>query len=160
MSVDAARLWPWVPAALLTSMLAGLGTMAVIAARDPGFALERRYYEKAVAYDGVIAQRAENARLGWLATADVGHAAPDTLVVIRLREASGPLTGARVSVEALRNATAGVVLEADLTERAPGEYTCRIPMRRGGIWELRLRAERGSDRFTATLRTTVSEAAP
>ena len=61
-------------------MLIGLGTMATIATRDPGFALERDYYQKAVNYDRVIAQRGENARLGWSvvtrgSACGVGHGA-------------------------------------------------------------------------------------
>lgn len=162
MSGNGARLWPWVPAALLTCMLAGLGTMAAIAMRDPGFALERDYYQKAVAYDGVIAQRAVNARLGWNVDADVGRASsPEgTLLVIRLTDAAGPVRGAHVSVEALRNAAAAVVLEAELAERSPGKYACRLPMRHGGLWEVRVTAKRGSDRFTSVERTIVSEAAP
>ena len=162
MSALGARLWPWVPAALLTCMLAGLGTMALIATHDPGFALERDYYTKAVAYDGVIAQRAENARLGWSVDADVGLASSreGTLLVIRLKDVAEPVTGAQVSIEALRNAAAAVVLEAELAERSPGEYASRLPIRRGGLWEIRVTAKRGSDRFTSVERTTVPEAAP
>ena len=44
MTTLGARVWPWVPAGLLGAMLIGLGTMATIAIRDPGFALERDYY--------------------------------------------------------------------------------------------------------------------
>ena len=162
MSSVGVRVWPWVPAGLLTCMLAGLGTMAVIATRDPGFALERDYYKKAVAYDSVIAQRAENARLGWSAQTDVGPASlrDETLLVIRLRDRVGPAVGARVSVEALRNASAGRVLEAELTARSAGEYEGRLPLGYGGLWEFRVTAERGSDRFTAVERTFVPEAAP
>jgi len=161
-SAAGVRLWPWVPAGLLTCMLAGLGTMAVIATRDPGFALERDYYEKAVAYDRVIAQRAENARLGWSAHVAVGSASSrdDTSLVIRLRDGAGPATGARVTVEALRNASAGRVLEAELTERSAGEYEGRLPLGYGGLWEIRVTAQLGNDRFTAVERTVVSEAAP
>jgi nitrogen fixation protein FixH len=143
-------------------MLGGLGTMAAIATDDPGFALERNYYPKAVAYDREIAQRAENARLRWAVETEVGAAAlpSGTPLVVRLRDERGPLSGARLSVEALRNAAAAHVLDVTLTERAPGEYAARIAMARGGIWELRLTAERGNERFTATKRHDVSESVP
>jgi nitrogen fixation protein FixH len=162
MSAVGPRVWPWVPAGLLACMLAGLGSMAVIATRDPGFALERDYYAKAVTYDRVIAQRAENARLGWSAQADVGRASSrdGTELVVRLKDAAGPATGARVRIEALRNASAGRVLEAELTERSAGEYEGRLPMHYGGLWEIRVTAERGNDRFTAVERKVVSEATP
>jgi len=162
MSTVAARVWPWVPVGLLGSMLAGLFAMAAIAVRDPGFALERDYYKKAVAFDREIAQRVENERLGWTVRVDAGAAAPrsDTTLVVELRDATGPITGARVNVEALRNAAAANGLEALLTERRPGEYEARLPLRRGGLWEIRISASRGADRFTRVERRDVAEAAP
>lgn len=161
MTTLGARIWPWVPVGLLACMLGGLATMAAIATNDPGFALEPNYYEKAVKYDGEMAQRAENARLGWKLEASVGRAGADgTDVVVRLQNAEGPVSGARLSVEALRNASAAHVLDAPLVERAPGEYACKLAMARGGVWELRLTAERGGERFTAALRRDVAEGAP
>jgi nitrogen fixation protein FixH len=143
-------------------MLAGLGAMAVIATRDPGFALERDYYAKAVAYDRVIAQRGENARLGWLLRSELGDASSGgvTPFVVSVRNAGGPVTGARVSVEALRNASAQRSVDATLAERAPGEYSGELALARGGLWELRLTVERGRERFTAVERRDVAEARP
>lgn len=157
-----ARVWPWVPAGLLACMLTGLGTMATIAARDPGFALERDYYTKAVAYDRVIAQRGENARLGWLLETELGEAVAGQRTPFRLkvRNAEGPVAGARVSVEALRNATAQTPVDAMLVEHTPGEYAGNLPLGRGGLWELRLTVERGAERFTAVERRDVSERRP
>lgn len=160
MSTLGARIWPWVPAGLLACMLTGLGTLATIAARDPGFALERDYYEKAVAYDGEIAQRAENARLGWSIDSEVGPSVSgnERRFVVRARDAAGAITGARVSVEALRNATAQRPVDAELVERAAGEYEARLSLREAGLWEFRLTLERGRDRFTTIERKDVMEA--
>jgi hypothetical protein len=146
---------------LLGFMLAGLGTMAAIATNDPGFALEKNYYAKAVAYDHEIAQRGENARLGWSVDAELGTVRPgvETPLVVRLSDAGGPVSGASGRVEALRNASAGVVLEAHLEERSPGVYRALLPARRGGLWELRLAFERRGEHFTTTLRRDVLEAA-
>ncbi|HEX5101530.1 MAG TPA: FixH family protein [Polyangiaceae bacterium] len=161
MTTLGARVWPWVPVVLLTSMLGGLGTMAVIATDDPGFALERNYYEKAVNYDREIAQRGENARLGWKIETEIGRAAASGApVVVRIRDGSGPVSGARLSLEALRNASASRVLDGALEERAPGEYAGRVAIARGGVWELRLTAERGAEKFTAVERRSVAESAP
>lgn len=159
MTTIGARVWAWIPVGLLASMLAGLGTMATIAARDPGFALERDYYAKAVTYDRVIAQRGENARLGWLLETELGEAAPGrtTPFVVKVRSGEGAVVGARVSVEALRNATAQAAVEATLVERTPGEYAANLALARGGLWELRLTVERGGERFTAVERRDVSE---
>ena len=162
MTTLGARIWPWVPAGLLGAMLTGLGTMATLATRDPGFALERDYYQKAVNYDGVIAQRGENARLGWSVLTEVTPAGStrERLLVVRARDAQGPIRGARGSVEALRNATAATPLDMPLVERAPGEYEARLPPVRGGLWEFRLTLDRGADRFTTVARHDVTDIAP
>lgn len=159
MSRASARIWPFVPAALLAAMLAGLGTMAVIAVDDPGFALERDYYQKAVSYDAEMAQRAQNARLGWTGTLSVERAGSDpSWLSFGLRDARGPVTDARVRVEALRNASASLVLEATLVERSPGEYRAALPLRQGGVWEFRFTAVRAGETFTDVQRREVGDA--
>ena len=155
-----ARFWAFVPAGLLAAMLAGLGTMATIAVRDPGFATEQNYYEKAVLYDQEIAQRAENARLGWKLEVSVAAAAPSSSIVLRIRDRGGPVAGARVRLVALRNAQSSVVLNTQLLEAASGEYRGSLPLVRGGLWELRVSAERGAERFTQIERRLVAEPAP
>jgi hypothetical protein len=139
-------------------MLAGLGTMATIATQDPGFALERDYYKKAVAYDDEIAQRAENERLGWSIETEVGPvtSGSERRFVVRARDGAGPIAGARVNVEALRNATAQHPLAAELVEQKAGEYEGRLPLRGAGLWEFRLTLERGGERFTKVERQDVS----
>jgi hypothetical protein len=143
-------------------MLAGLGTMAVIASRDPGFALERDYYAKAVHYDREIEQRGRNARLGWSVVSTLGVAAPDspTRLHVQIRAQSGLVQGARVSVQALRNASASVVLEARCEESAPGHYHADLPLGHGGLWEFRFVVEQGSERFTEVVRHDVAGGAP
>jgi nitrogen fixation protein FixH len=155
-----ARFWSLVPAGLLAAMLAGLGAMATIAVRDPGFATEQNYYEKAVHYDREIAQRTENARLDWKLEASVAAAGPSSAIVLRIHERAGPVTGARVGLVALRNATSSLVLSTQLSESAPGEYRGSLPLVRGGLWELRVSAERGAERFTQVERRLVAEGAP
>jgi len=107
----------------------------------------------------VIAQRGENARLGWSVVTEVAPAgsATERLLVVRARDARGPLHGARGTVEALRNATAATPLDVSLIERAPGEYEARLPALRGGLWEFRLTLDRGTDRFTTVARHDVTE---
>jgi hypothetical protein len=149
-----ARVWPWVPAGLLGSMLTGLGTLAVIATNDPGFALERDYYRKAVSYDQEIAQREENARLAWRIDATLSRdaAGGGTTLFVSAEDARGPVTGARVTVEALENAHAATVLDLTLVESSPGRYRVLIPAARGGLWELRVRLSRGDEVFTRVIR--------
>lgn len=153
--------WAWLPAGLLSAMLLGLLSMAVIASRDPGFALERDYYKKGVAFDREIAQREENARLKWDVEATSGPMAADgrALLVVRVGFGGAPVSGASAKLEALRNASAARVVEASLREVAPGEYHAALPLHRAGLWEYRLRFEREKEHFTHVVRLDVTEAA-
>jgi hypothetical protein len=158
-----ARLWAWAPAALLGGLLTGLATMATLAIRDPSFALEPDYYAKAVAYDQEIAQRGQNAELGWALSTTLGAAARErpTPLSVKLRAPDGsPVVGAQIAVSALRNAGASVVLEAGLVEQSPGDYRGALRFGRGGIWELRYEVSRGTARFTSSQRHELAEAAP
>src|SRR5450432_1832313 len=57
--------WALVPVVLLASSFFGVGGMALVAIRDPNFALEPDYYQKALHWDQVQAQAANNQRLGY-----------------------------------------------------------------------------------------------
>lgn len=162
MNTLGARVWCLVPVGLLACMLAGLGTMATIAIRDPGFALERDYYKKAVRYDQEMLQAKENARLAWSAEVEVGAASAGqrTPIAVRLGDRFGLLSGANVRVEALRNATAARVLSGSLSEASDGVYRTELPLEHGGLWELRFTFERGRDRVTTVVRRDVSEVTP
>lgn len=162
MSVLSAGIWPWVPLGLLSATLLGLGSMAVIANRDPGFALERDYYQKAVHYDREMEQRAANARLGWSVASTLGpvDGRRTTTLDVQVHARAGLVKGARVSVQALRNANASVVLEARCEETSPGRYHAALPLGHGGLWELRFVVEHGADRFTQVVRKDVAEATP
>lgn len=160
--ISSARLWSLTPIALLATMLAGLATMATIAIRDPSFALERNYYEKAVHYDREIAQRAENARLGWTLDAAIGSPSvgSGTQLTLDVRDRGAHVGGAEVNVTAIRNAEASLVLEQRLQEVFPGRYATTLALRRGGHWELRFAIRRGPERFTKSLRVDVNQERP
>lgn len=151
-----ARRWPTlITAALLANL--GLGVVLIrVANADRHFAVEPDYYRKAVEWDSTRAQERRNIALGWhlapaLGAVD-GIADPELAVV--LRDPSGaPIAGATVTVEAFQVAHAAEVLTARLAESdASGRYLARVPVRRTGLWELRLVASRGETRFTATIR--------
>jgi len=161
-NVSSAKVWPWVPVGLLGALVSGLFVMASLAVDDSGFALERNYYAKAVAYDAEIAQRAQNARLGWTLVASTAPAerGETSRLTVRLGDSEGALERARVGVEALRNAAADRVLEAGLAEVAPGRYEAELPLGRGGLWEFRFTVVQKGVRFTRSERLDVAEVAP
>ena len=153
--------WAFVPVALLLASLVGVGTMCSIATRDPGFALEKNYYERAVRWDSEQAQWAENARLGYQLAVTSTTAPGGVELVARILDRQGlPLRGQSVRAEAFANARSGERQNLVLEERPDGTYAARLEKPRPGLWELRVRAERDGERFTTTVRIELGGARP
>jgi hypothetical protein len=139
-------------------MLSGLGTLAMIAANDPSFALEPDYYQKAVSYDDELRQQDENRRLGWTLelTAEPSSVTRPSRIVLVAADGRGPITGANVEARALRNAMASIVLTGSFQETGPGRYEAELPLARGGLWEFRFVLVRGGERYTERIRRDVA----
>jgi hypothetical protein len=70
-------------------------------------------------------------------------------VAARVSDAQGePVRGARVAVEAFHSARAGRLFTATLSAEPGGGYSASLPLDRVGLWELRVRVERGEQVFT------------
>jgi nitrogen fixation protein FixH len=145
--------WALVPVILLTASVAGLGTMASIAVRDPGFALEKNYYERAVHWDREQATRAESSRLGYSVALGVEPAAENAEVVISVRDRQGTaIRRASVSAEAFANARSGDRRSLAFTEHPNGTYRAPLAQARPGLWEFRLLVLHEGARFTHVVR--------
>ena len=153
--------WALVPVGLLAAMFVGLGWMARVATNDPGFALERDYYAKAVRWDQHRAEEENDARLGYrldVSTATLLSKEHKAHVTLRLLDAyGGPLRGAHLSAEAFSVARSANVRSLRFEEVSPGTYRTELDDARAGIWELRCVAERAGERFTHTLRFELAE---
>ena len=153
------RIWPTIVVGVLVVDVAVGFVMMRVAADDPHAAIEPNYYQKAVAWDSTLAQSHRNTALGWtlessLGAITPGHEAPLTL---RVHDGTGvAVTGATLQVEAMQVAHADEVVHATLTAAGDSSYVTELPMTRTGLWELRIVATRGSDRFTADLRLDAS----
>ena len=148
--------WALVPVALLLSSAVGVGSMAVIATRDPHFATEQDYYKKAISWDQTQAQAASNQRLGYVAELPAlvkfdaqRHATLDLTLRDRLGQ---PVTGARVSAEAFANAYSGKLVHAVFEEQSAGHYRAELSVSHAGQWVFELVGTSGAERFTAELR--------
>jgi hypothetical protein len=153
------RLWAWLPGVLLAALLGTQLTVLHSVLDDPSFALESDYYRKAVSWDARQERARASQALGWHAqlSAEPAPQARGVALRVQLRDAQGgPLSGALVHVQAFANARAARVLEASLVEAPAGTYTGEIPSSVLGLWEFRLEATRGSDRFGEVLRQSVS----
>lgn len=143
--------WALLPVGLLVLSLSGLGTMAVIATRDPGFSLERDYYDRAVHWDREQAQAGENARLGYGLA--LKFAAPSAPFVELSDRAGNKLRGASVRADAFANARASNIQKLVFVEAPDGTYRASLGSPRPGLWEFRFRVEQaGQPPFTSVVR--------
>jgi nitrogen fixation protein FixH len=157
------RIWPTIVVVALAGNVALGITLARIAGSDPSFAVEPDYYAKAVAWDSVQAQRDRNRELGWQVTPRLGPVTEGATAELTLGVADrdgAPLLGATLTVEAMPVVQASHVVTATLTDRdGTGAYRAPVAVDRAGLWELRLTAVRGAERFTANLRLDASATA-
>lgn len=144
--------WPLLVVGLLSAQVL-LGLFFVWrASSDPSFAVEEDYYKKAMAWDKKMAQDRINSELGWQTEIAVEAASAawesPTLTVSVIDHRGHPVESAKLTVETFHNTRAGDILRATLSETAPGLYRGKLDMRRPGLWEVRVRATRGTDVFT------------
>jgi nitrogen fixation protein FixH len=149
--------WAWMPVALLGSLSAGLGVMISIAVNDPSFAVEPAYYQHALNWDARRAEEEQSRALGWAVDWQIlpsGTSNSTQIALLRLRAqdvSNAPISGATAHISAFHNARAAHVQELNLREESPGIYSAPLAVLRPGIWQLRLQANRGSERFLQTL---------
>jgi nitrogen fixation protein FixH len=149
--------WHW-PVLLIVLLVSGVLTNIYFMCRavsDPSFAVEPDYYQKAVAWDAHQAQARENPTQGWRLALAVAAADPATgraRVVAQLVDREGhPVPGLTVGLEAFHNARAAQVVKATLSETADHAYAADVAVTRPGLWEFRVAAARGAERFTAVV---------
>ena len=157
MSFLPGKLQPWptaIVAVLVTQICFGIW-MARVAGNDPNFAIEPDYYARAVNWDATMEQSRRDKALGWRATAGMTRAEGRIATLrIALRDSTGaPITTAdSVIAEALAVAHAGQIDRLVMVREGDG-YIAPVRAASAGLWEVRVRAVRGTDVFTAKLRT-------
>jgi len=151
-------IWAWVPALLLGSMLAGLGTLAYLAIDDPHFALEPNYYDKAVHWDRTREQARQTDALGLQLSLAPLRLSPSGNIELELRVADRtgqPLEAAEVRLQAFPNAYAQRSQVVALVPSAPGVYRAKLSHGSVGLWELRFSIQHRTGQSISTLRRDV-----
>ncbi|MEI9949086.1 MAG: FixH family protein [Pseudomonadota bacterium] len=148
--------WALVPVALLVSSAVGVGSMAIVAARDPHFATEPDYYQKAIRWDQTQAQAATNQRLGYVLKAPASltfDVQGRATLELTLRDRLGqPVLGARLAGNAFANAYSGKLVGLVFEEQSAGLYRAKLTVIHRGQWVFEIVGNAGSDRFTADVR--------
>lgn len=144
---DRALRWPAAVVALL-GLNVCVCTVTVIAATRiaaPAGA-EPDYYEKALNWDETARERAASEALGWtasLAAAPTPDGARRLTLVLRDRDGL-PVEAASVEAEVF-HPRLGARRTLRLEPLSGGLYAGAAPLEAAGLWEVRLRAERGAD---------------
>ncbi|MEI9941926.1 MAG: FixH family protein [Pseudomonadota bacterium] len=148
--------WALVPVALLLTSAVGVGSMAIVAVRDPNFATEPDYYQKAIRWDQTQAQAATNQRLGYVVKLPPflrfdpqGRATLELTVSDRLGQ---PVTGARLTGDAFANAYSGVIFGMVFVESSAGHYLAKFTTHHPGQWVFEIAGNGGGERFTVEVR--------
>ena len=151
--MKASRLWPLaVTGVLFVTVLANVA-MLILAGDPHASAVEPDYYGKALAFDSTLAAKARSGELAWRADATLARSGSGAVVRLRLVDRDGrPVDGASVRVTAIHNRQPDARPEAELAAEGDGAYAASMPLHQAGLWELRVRAVRGADRFESELR--------
>ncbi len=147
------RAWALAPVLLLGVLVTVQGVLFSLSTNDPTFSVERDYYQKAITWDEQQRRQAQSDALGWQIQGAIDSSATDATLRLELRDAHGaPIRFAHVEVEAFANARASQVQRLNPTERTPGSYEASLHVAQGGLWEVRVSAQRNVDTYTQTLR--------
>jgi nitrogen fixation protein FixH len=149
--------WPLAVAGVLALTVAA-NVALIIAARDPNaYVVEPDYYRKAVQWDSTMAEARASAALGWRMDAAWGRWSPGgTELRVALQDSTGaPLGGAAIDMDLINNLAPEHVLHAAPADQGGGLYRATVALPRPGLWELRVRATRGAERFWTDLRRDV-----
>lgn len=150
------RGWQW-PVLVTAALCFTVGVNVVMlfaAGGDPnGTVVEPDYYRKAVEWDRTMARRAASDRLAWTSAVTLGPVLDgQRSVVLALRDSSGAaVRDADVTVTLIHNLEASTPVQGALAARE-GVYVGALDAARGGQWEVRVEARRGTERYTATMR--------
>jgi nitrogen fixation protein FixH len=159
-SASAGRPWIVLVVAILSAVVVSNVVLMRVAGADPSVAMEPDAWRKAQAWDARVAQAQRSAKLGWsLRVEALGLDGSDLATTLRLTDADGAPVEAAVDVEAFAIARSGARLELRGRTDAAGRILLRGAGGREGLWELRVRAERGADVFVTSLRESVAAAA-
>ncbi|MBI2795370.1 MAG: FixH family protein [Gemmatimonadetes bacterium] len=156
------HVWPTIVVVLLAGNVVVGVALSRIASRGASLTVEPDYYRKAVEWDSTMAQQRRNVALGWRLVPSLGalrDGGGADLAFAIVDSAGAPVTGAVVRVDARQLAHADEALVATLAAGVAGSYSGQLPMRRDGLWEVRVDAERGGDRFTGLVRLDASRTA-
>lgn len=143
---------PWYFVAFFAFVALVNGVMVWFAVNTQTGLVTEHPYEKGLAYNQVVdAERAQEA-LGWRGVVTF----EGRLLTFALLERSGEVVMAdRVTARFVRPTQAGMDFDVMLARAADGTWQAEVTPPHNGLWEVRVHAERGTDRFQQARRIVV-----
>ncbi|MEO1584298.1 MAG: FixH family protein [Planctomycetota bacterium] len=143
--------WPGIIFGLISISMTLMTITFVLAITDSSFGLEEDYYAKAVAWDDTSSILARSNSLGWSAAITISDSLDERGnrgVMIVLTDSQGDNVDASL-VEAMtfHHARRTETLAPTFARIGPGRFSAGAPLTRPGIWQFRLRFEKGSEVF-------------
>lgn len=146
--------WPLIVIGILGVSFTVCGITVFAAVSDSSFALETDYYEKAVVWDETMEARRASDALGWSSEITISDADQHTgkrwLIVAVTGEDGAPVEIESLQAVAFHHARRGEEREVALRPIRPGVASGELGLGADGLWQVRLRAERGDQIFLDT----------
>ena len=148
---------PWAFAGFFAVVLLANGIMAAIAFGTWTGLTTTKAYQEGVAYNDTLAERANQADLGWRVAVAVEQSAEGLAqVVVAVSDATGqPIQADGVQARFVRPTHGGFDQEAALAATGKGRYGAAVALPLPGQWDVRLTVTRGGDVFETRRRIMV-----
>ena len=131
--------WPGGVFLLLAMNMVIVGITVYAALSDKSVSIEKRYYEKALAWDETAKQRDLNAALGW--KVDITASAARQIEIVLRDSSEQPIRAAKVSAEVFHDARSSERVVVTFVGDDTGTYRALCPDGPEGSWHLRTRIE-------------------
>ncbi len=150
--------WPLLVVGLLVIPVAAHAFLIAKALHDPGLAVERDYYKRAVAWDAEMDQQRTNGALAWQVAAEPDRlTAQGVVLTVAARDQFGkPLANADLLVRARHNARPAESAQGAAITDAQGRAPVALRgLQSDGLHAFAVEVRAGGQRFTTTLRRDV-----
>lgn len=148
---------PWAFVGFFGVVVLANGIMAAVAFGTWTGLTTTRAYQEGVAYNETLAERANQAGLGWRVAVAVERSAEGPAqVMVEISDAAGqPVLADGVQARFVRPTHGGFDREASLTATGKGRFGATVALPLAGQWEVRLTVTRGADIFETRRRIMV-----
>lgn len=154
--------WPCLVIGLLLMQI-GICTAAIISAKhSDSYIIVDQQHQNKLSWDEQQNMKDTLANLGWQLEFDIPvYNTPSQRRVVSLfikNKDNSPVTGLHVDLKIYHHAVASQIIQGELKETQPGQYTAAMPITKEGLWELQYTLTSTEDEIIGTHTYRVSTA--